>query len=90
MSIVATKPFDGVFTEFLAERLAHPPLGARANVERGVEVVITENHVNRAAPSGWMERLVRLFIIGRLHHRCLEIQVEARAVESQFLQPVCD
>ena len=38
---------------------AHPPLGARANVERGVEVVITENHVNRAAPSGWMERLVR-------------------------------
>ena len=49
----------------LAERLAHPPLGARANVERGFDVQITENHVNRAAPSGWMERLVRvsLFVI---------------------------
>ena len=37
---------------------AHPPLGARANVEHGVEVVVTGHHVNRAAPSGWMERLV--------------------------------
>ena len=25
---------------FLPERLAHPPLGARATVERGVEVVV--------------------------------------------------
>ena len=41
---------------------AHLPLGARANVERGVEVVITENHVNRAAPGGWMQRLVRLIL----------------------------
>ena len=48
---------------FLGERLAHPPLGARASVERGVEVVITENHVNRAAPSGWMERLVRFLLL---------------------------
>ena len=45
---------------FQANVKAHPPLGARASVERGVDVVITENHVNRAAPSGWMERLVRL------------------------------
>ena len=44
---------------------AHPPLGARANVERKVEVVITGNHVNRAAPSGWMERLVlRSYSVG--------------------------
>ena len=49
-----------VVSSLLAQRLAHPPLGARASVERGVEVVIAENHVNRAAPSGWMERLVRL------------------------------
>ena len=27
----------------LVERLAHPPLGARASVERGVEVVIIIN-----------------------------------------------
>ena len=47
---------DGI--HFLAERLAHPPLGGKANVERGVEVVVTGNHVNGAAPSGWMERLV--------------------------------
>ena len=26
-----------------AERLAHPPLGARASVERGVEVVVIIN-----------------------------------------------
>ena len=50
---------------FLGERLAHPPLGARASVERGVEVVITENHVNRAAPSGWMQRLVLHLVLGR-------------------------
>ena len=48
---------------FLANVKAHPPLGARASVERGVEVVITEKHVNRAAPSGWMERLVSILIL---------------------------
>ncbi len=36
---------------FLSERLAHPPLGAGAGVDHGVEVVITGNHVNRTAPS---------------------------------------
>jgi hypothetical protein len=29
-------------------------------VSHGVNVVITGNHVNRTAPSGWMVRLVRL------------------------------
>ena len=33
------------------------------SVECGVEVVIRENHVNRAAPSGWMESLVRLVLL---------------------------
>jgi hypothetical protein len=45
---------------FLHERKAHPPLGARAEVSHGVKVVITGNHVNRTAPSGWMVRLVSL------------------------------
>ena len=40
------------------ERLAHPPLEARASVDRGVSVVVTESHGNRAASSGWMMRLV--------------------------------
>ena len=43
---------------FCSERKAHPPLGAGAGVDHGVEVVITGNHVNRTAPSGWMMRLV--------------------------------
>jgi hypothetical protein len=47
---------------YLVERKAHPPLGAGAEVYHGVEVVITENHVNRTAPSGWMVRLVRLLV----------------------------
>ena len=55
---------DSYADSFSAERLAHPPLGASANVERGVEVVVTGNHVNRAAPSGWMERLVLLSFLG--------------------------
>ena len=41
-----------------AQRKAHPPLGARAEVYYGVEVVVTRNHRNRTAPSGWMVRLV--------------------------------
>ena len=45
-----------------AERKAHPPLGARAEVSHGVEVVITGKHLNRTAPSGWMVRLVLLLI----------------------------
>ena len=42
----------------LAERKAHPPLGAGSEVSHGVEVVVTGKHVNRTAPSGWMVRLV--------------------------------
>jgi len=34
-----------------AERKAHPPLGARADVSHGVQVVDTESHGNRTAPS---------------------------------------
>ena len=45
-----------------AQRRAHPPLGARAEVSHGIKVVITEKHVNRTAPSGWMVRLVGLII----------------------------
>ena len=41
---------------------AHPPLGATAEVYHGVWVVITGNHVNRTAPSGWMVRLVGLLL----------------------------
>lgn len=44
--------------DYSCERLAHPPLGAGAGVDHGVEVVTTGNHVNRTAPSGWMMRLV--------------------------------
>lgn len=57
---------DAEYTEsgskgkFISERKAHPPLGAGPEVSHGVEVVITGNHVNRTAPSGWMVRLVRL------------------------------
>ena len=51
---------------FLENVKAHPPLGARANVERGVEVVVTGHHVNRAAPSGWMERLVSPWLVQRV------------------------
>jgi hypothetical protein len=56
---------------FLAERKAHPPLGAWAEVSHGVEVVVTSNHRNRAVPSGWMVRLVGLlfFWVG-LDNRC--------------------
>jgi len=48
---------------FLAQRKAHPPLGAAAEVYHGVEVVVMENHRNRTAPSGRMMRLVRLIVI---------------------------
>jgi hypothetical protein len=46
-------------SSFYAERKAHPPLEAGAEVDRGISVVVTENHGNRAASSGWMMRLVR-------------------------------
>jgi hypothetical protein len=37
---------------FLTERKAHPPLGATAELNHGVRVVITVNHVTRMAPLG--------------------------------------
>jgi hypothetical protein len=49
---------------FFAQRKAHPPLGARAEVYHGVEVVVTGKQVNTTAPSGWMMRLVlHLFVV---------------------------
>jgi len=45
---------------YSGRRKAHPPLGAGTEVTHGAEVVVTENHVNRTAPSGWM-RLVDFF-----------------------------
>ena len=45
---------------FFANVKEHATLSARARVDHGVEVGVTENHINRAAPSGWMERLVEL------------------------------
>ena len=42
-----------VVSSYLAQRLAHPPLGARASVERGVEVVI----IIKAAEQGGSLRL---------------------------------
>ena len=50
----------GFIANFFGERKAHPPLGAGSEVSHGVKVVTTGNHVNRAAPSGWMVRLVSL------------------------------
>lgn len=47
-----------IIFNFLAERKAHPPLGAVADVDHGVEVIIIINHRNRTASSGWMVRLV--------------------------------
>jgi hypothetical protein len=42
------------------EHKAHPPLGAWAEVSHGVDVIVTRNHLNRTAPSGWMAGHVRL------------------------------
>lgn len=52
---------------FLAYRRAHAPLGAATEVTHGVDVVVTENHVNRTAPSGCVARLVRpiIFVYSR-------------------------
>jgi type IV pilus biogenesis protein CpaD/CtpE len=40
---------------FVARTMRHPPLKAGAEVDQGVDVVVTESHGNRAA---WMVRLV--------------------------------
>ena len=47
----------------IAQRRAHAPLPAAASVDHRVWVVITEDHRKRAAGSGCMMRLVRLFLI---------------------------
>ncbi len=61
-----------VFSQaFLGERKAHPPLGARAEVYHGVKVVVTGNHRNRTAPSGWMVRLVLHLLLGDFRKRFL-------------------
>jgi hypothetical protein len=52
------------FCDFSAERIAHPPLGARADMDHGVDVVISGRHGNRTAPSGWMMRLVVPWFLG--------------------------
>jgi hypothetical protein len=44
------------------QRLAHPPLEAWAEMDRGVSIVVMESHGNRAASSGWMMRLVGLLV----------------------------
>jgi hypothetical protein len=47
-----------MFHVLFAERKAHPPLVATPEGYNRVEVVVTKNHLNRTAPSGWMVRLV--------------------------------
>jgi hypothetical protein len=47
---------------FLCERRAHVPLGAGSRVTHGVWIVVTENHLNETAPSGYVARLVVLLI----------------------------
>jgi hypothetical protein len=46
--------------KFSGERRAHVPLVAAAEVAHGVEVVVTGNHLNRTATSGYVARLVLL------------------------------
>ena len=45
---------------FSGERRAHVPLGAGARVTLGFWFVVTENHLNETAPSGYVARLVGL------------------------------
>jgi hypothetical protein len=44
---------------FLAQRKAHVPLVAAARVTHRIKAVITGNHLNRTATSGYVARLVR-------------------------------
>jgi hypothetical protein len=56
-----------IFTFYIAERRAHAPLVAGAEVTHGVGVVVTENHLNRTATSGCVARLVgQMYYYGRL------------------------
>jgi hypothetical protein len=42
------------------------PLGAGSCVTRGFNVVVTENHLNETAPSGYVARFVRPVIFNAL------------------------
>jgi hypothetical protein len=53
---------------FLTERRAHVPLGAGSSVTHGVKVVITGNHLNETAPSGYVARLVVPSLFCLLHN----------------------
>ena len=44
--------------------IAHVPLGAGARVTHGFEVIVTENHLNETAPSGYVARLVLPLVFG--------------------------
>lgn len=56
-----TKIVDNRMIAFIfAERRAHVPLVAAAEVAHEVKVVITGNHLNRTATSGYVARLVVL------------------------------
>jgi hypothetical protein len=48
---------------FLPNVKEHATLSARASVDHGVDVEVTEDHVNRAADRGCVSRLVRLIIL---------------------------
>lgn len=57
---------------FLGERRAHVPLGAGSRVTHGFEVVVTEDHLNETAPSGYVARLVVLLYFALIRMRaCL-------------------
>ena len=67
--------------EIFLLRNVHPPLGARTEVYNPVEVVVTGKHRNRAAPSGWMVRLVCLIFLAA---NIANLSAHAR---NQFFQP---
>jgi hypothetical protein len=52
---------------FLPNVKEHATLSARESVDHGGGVVVTENHVNRTATSGWMMRLVLLLLLFGRH-----------------------
>ena len=58
----------------LANVKVYPPLGARAGVETGGIREVHNTNFDRAAPSGWMARLVSLFnsLGGDIHRLLLD------------------
>ena len=62
---------------FISERRAHPPLPAWPVVSYGFRVLVTANHLNGTAGSGWMARLVvPIFYAGAYHAGTLPPTVE--------------